>query len=63
MTQLLTHYLKPYWKQVTLVVVLLLGQAIANLYLPDLNADIINNGVAKGDIELHPPHRRTDARS
>ena len=30
--------------------VLLLVQAIANLYLPDLNADIINNGVAKGDI-------------
>jgi ATP-binding cassette subfamily B protein len=26
-----------------------LGQAIGNLYLPTLNADIINNGVAKGD--------------
>jgi ATP-binding cassette subfamily B protein len=50
MTRLLTRYLKPYWRQVTLVVVLLLGQAIANLYLPDLNADIINNGVAKGDM-------------
>jgi ATP-binding cassette subfamily B protein len=50
MTRLLTRYLEPYWKQVTLVVVLLLGQAIANLYLPDLNADIINNGVAKGDM-------------
>ena len=32
-----------------LVLVLLLIQAIGNLYLPDLNADIINNGVAKGD--------------
>jgi ATP-binding cassette, subfamily B, multidrug efflux pump len=50
MTRLLARYLKPYWKQVTLVVTLLLGQAIANLYLPDLNADIINNGVAKGDM-------------
>ena len=28
---------------------LLLIQAIANLYLPDLNADIINNGIATGD--------------
>ena len=28
-----------------------LVQAIANLYLPDLNADIINNGVAKGDTD------------
>src|SRR5205823_14024638 len=32
------------------VVVLLLIQSIANLYLPNLNADIINNGVVKGDI-------------
>ena len=31
------------------MIVLLLIQAIGNLYLPDLNADIINNGVAKGD--------------
>jgi ATP-binding cassette, subfamily B, multidrug efflux pump len=50
MTRLLTRYLKPYWKQVVLVLTLLLLQAIANLYLPDLNADIINNGVAKGDM-------------
>lgn len=28
---------------------LLLIQAVANLYLPNLNADIINNGVLKGD--------------
>jgi ATP-binding cassette subfamily B protein len=50
MTRLLIRYLKPYWKQVTFIVTLLLVQAIANLYLPDLNADIINNGVSKGDI-------------
>jgi ATP-binding cassette, subfamily B, multidrug efflux pump len=50
MIALLKKYLRPYWKQVTLVVTLLLFQAIANLYLPDLNADIINNGVAKGDM-------------
>ena len=45
----LFRYLKPYWKQVALVSTLVLIQAIANLYLPDLNANIINDGVAKGD--------------
>lgn len=45
----LFRFLKPYWKQVVLVMVLVLLQAIANLYLPDLNANIINDGVAKGD--------------
>ncbi|MEA4884405.1 MAG: ABC transporter ATP-binding protein [Clostridia bacterium] len=45
----LLRFLKPYWKQLTLVMALLLIQAISNLYLPDLNADIINNGIAKGD--------------
>ena len=49
MVQLLTTYLRPYRKQVALVIALLFVQAIANLYLPNLNADIINNGVAKGD--------------
>src|SRR5260370_7418116 len=47
---MLTTYLRPYAGSVTLVVSLLLIQSIANLYLPNLNADIINNGVTKGDI-------------
>jgi ATP-binding cassette, subfamily B, multidrug efflux pump len=50
MTRLLKKYLKPYRWQLVLVMALLLGQAMANLYLPELNADIINNGVAKGDV-------------
>ncbi len=50
MIRLLRTYLSPYKKQLALVMVLLLAQAITNLYLPSLNADIINNGVAKGDI-------------
>ena len=29
---------------------MLLIQAIASLYLPNLNADLINNGIAKGDV-------------
>ena len=34
-----------------LVLALLLVQALANLYLPELNADIINKGVALGDTD------------
>ena len=48
--RLLRKYLRPYTREVTIVVVLVLIQSIGNLYLPNLNADIINNGVAKGDI-------------
>jgi ATP-binding cassette subfamily B protein len=47
--RLLVGFLRPYRRQLTIVVLLLLVQAIANLYLPTLNADIINNGVAKGN--------------
>jgi ATP-binding cassette subfamily B multidrug efflux pump len=49
MIRLITTYLRPYRRQLVLVVSLLLVQAISNLYLPTLNADIINNGVIKGD--------------
>jgi ATP-binding cassette subfamily B protein len=48
--RLLKSYLRPYAVEVTVVVILVLIQSIANLYLPNLTADIINNGVAKGDI-------------
>jgi ATP-binding cassette, subfamily B, multidrug efflux pump len=48
---LLRTYLAPYKAPLVLVLFLLLVQAIANLYLPELNADIINNGVAKGDTD------------
>ena len=50
MTKLLARYGRPYSGPILLIVVLLTIQAIANLYLPNLNADIINNGVVKGDI-------------
>lgn len=49
MTNLLKAYLKPYWQRLVLVVILVLAQSIGNLYLPSLNADIINNGVVKGN--------------
>ncbi len=48
--RLLRSYMRPYARAVTLVAVLLLVQSVANLYLPNLNANIINNGVIKGDI-------------
>jgi ATP-binding cassette, subfamily B, multidrug efflux pump len=47
--QLLRRFLAPYSRPLVLVAVLLLIQAIGNLYLPELNARIINEGVAVGD--------------
>ena len=49
MIGLLRTYLRPYTTGLVIVMALLLVQAIGNLYLPDLNADIINKGVAVGD--------------
>ena len=49
MTKLLPKYLWPYRLPLAIVLVLVAIQALANLYLPNLNADIINNGVVKGD--------------
>ena len=49
MTKLLARYLRPYRVQLLIVLVLVTIQALSNLYLPSLNADIINNGVSKGD--------------
>ena len=51
MIQLLRTYLRPYATQLVIVLALLLVGAIGNLYLPDLNGDIINNGVVKGDTD------------
>ena len=46
---LLRTHLAPYRRWLGAVVVLQLVGTIASLYLPSLNADIIDNGVAKGD--------------
>jgi len=51
MIRLLATYLRPYRTPLVIVIAFLLVQALANLYLPELNADIINNGVAKGDTD------------
>jgi ATP-binding cassette subfamily B multidrug efflux pump len=48
--RVLRAYLRPYRKPIALVVLLQLIQTLATLYLPTLNAEIIDNGVVKGDI-------------
>jgi ATP-binding cassette subfamily B protein len=47
--KLLRTYLRPYTSALMIVVALQLVSTMANLYLPSLNADIIDNGVAKGN--------------
>jgi len=48
---LLRTHLAPYRRWLGAVVVLQLVGTIASLYLPSLNAEIIDNGVAKGDTD------------
>ncbi|MCO5309310.1 MAG: ABC transporter ATP-binding protein/permease [Austwickia sp.] len=49
LTTVLRDHLRPYRGYLAAVVVLQLIATIASLFLPSLNADIIDNGVAKGD--------------
>lgn len=49
LVRLIRQYLAPYRGAVVAVLVLQLVQTLATLYLPSLNADIIDNGVARGD--------------
>ncbi|WP_461187967.1 ABC transporter ATP-binding protein [Arthrobacter sp. Z4-13] len=48
--KLLVEYVRPHRKLLAAVVVFQLAQSIASLYLPTLNADIIDEGVAKGNV-------------
>ncbi|MEE1617777.1 ABC transporter ATP-binding protein [Brachybacterium sp. J153] len=48
---LLRRHLRPYVPHVIAVAVLQLATVLATLYLPSLNADIIDNGVATGDTD------------
>jgi len=49
--KLLISYLKPYRWLLAGVLLFQFASAMASLYLPSLNADIINKGVAKGDVD------------
>ncbi len=48
--KLLVRYLRPAWALIIAVVVFQFAQSMASLLLPTLNADIIDEGVVKGDI-------------
>ena len=50
LSRLLRTHLRPYRRLVTVVVGFLVIQTVGNLYLPNLNADIINNGVVTGNL-------------
>ena len=47
----LRTFLRPYKREMLIVVILQLVGTIASLYLPSLNADIIDNGVVNGDTD------------
>ncbi len=49
LARVLRAHLHPYRRSIALVMVLQVLQASATLYLPTLNADLINNGVVAGD--------------
>jgi ATP-binding cassette subfamily B multidrug efflux pump len=49
LVRILRTYLRPYRRWLSYVVALQLISTLAALYLPSLNADIIDNGVSKGD--------------
>jgi ATP-binding cassette subfamily B protein len=51
MLKLLRH-MTPYRGSVGIVLALALGQSIANLYLPRLMADIVDEGIAKGNNQV-----------
>ena len=48
---LIRRHIRPYLPHVVAVAVLQLATVLATLYLPSLNADIIDNGVATGDTD------------
>jgi ATP-binding cassette subfamily B protein len=47
--RILREHLRPYRSLIAVIVALQLVGGIASLYLPSLNADIIDNGVVRGD--------------
>ena len=49
--QVLRYHLRPYRREMVIVVALQLVGTIAALYLPSLNADLIDNGVVTGDTD------------
>ncbi|WP_104087326.1 ABC transporter ATP-binding protein [Arthrobacter sp. GMC3] len=52
LVRLSLRHAKPYWAWIVAVLVLQLISTIAALYLPSLNAQIIDQGIAKGDTDF-----------
>jgi len=48
--RILVRFLRPFWPLLIGVIVFQTGQSVAALFLPNLNADIIDEGVVTGDI-------------
>ncbi len=46
----LSKYLYPYKRKITLMLLMLFLQVLGTLYLPTLTAEIVNNGIVKGDV-------------
>lgn len=49
--KLLGKYLKPFALPVLLSILLLFGQAMCDLTLPNLMSDIVNTGIQQGGID------------
>ena len=52
LNRLIFTYLKPYWRELLAILVLQVLATAMSLYLPNLNAQIIDDGVVKGDTDL-----------
>ncbi|WP_422658691.1 ABC transporter ATP-binding protein [Paenibacillus sp. EC2-1] len=52
MLKLFRYMMKPYWSAVLLVLLFTFFQALSELYLPTLMADIVNVGIVKGDTSF-----------
>jgi len=52
LNRLITAYLRPYWKELLAALALQVVATVMSLYLPNLNAQIIDDGVVKGDTDL-----------
>ena len=52
LNRLIFTYLKSYWRELLAILVLQVLATAMSLYLPNLNAQIIDDGVVKGDTDL-----------
>ena len=52
LNRLIFTHLKPYWRELLAILILQVLATAMSLYLPNLNAQIIDDGVVKGDTDL-----------